>query len=167
MQHEGELRSDIDHLIDILRSNPQTKFTVTKLHALTGFPISFLKKWIEVLEEQGHVRFFYNISDEEFSWDAKTRIEKEKKASEISAPKKIAAYKQPVLLREYTENELNLLLEDINSAISQTKKLRARIETLKKSRNSDLAAIGISEHKLEEKRKLLTHLAEQAKKLKS
>ena len=162
MQHERELRSDIDHLMDILRANPKTRFTITKLESLTGLPESFLKKWVDVLEERGHIRFFYNISDEQFSWISENvpRIEE--------APSKIEAVgengKTPGMkLRTYCKGEENALIEDMKNTVASAKILRARICTLKKAGSPNLAAIRIAQHRLDEKKKEISHLLEQAK----
>lgn len=163
MQHEGELRSDMDYLIEILRSNPKTKFTLSKLQTLTGFPSTFLKKWINVLEEQGHIRFFYNISDEEFTWVSNNSDK------QVYNDKEIANYvhKQThkVSRKTYTKKETTQLLGDIKVFMQETKTISARIEKLKKSRNVDLAAVQIAKHNLAQKKEELSHLLEQIKKI--
>lgn len=163
MQHEGELRSDIDCLMDVLRANAGTRFTLKRLHAITGLGIPFLKKWIEVLEEQGKVRFFYNMTNEEFAWEPQT-------TEDVSGYRKIVRIETqtPVVSRKefkgYSKGELRILLEDIGTAVSDAKKLDEKISLLKKSRNVDLAALGIARHKLAQKNLELSHLREQAKK---
>ena len=161
MQHERELRSDIDHMMDVLRANPQTRFTITKLQALTGLPQSFLKKWIDVLEEQGQIRFFYNISDDQFSWIGKdTAPEQTKIEVHEQEPQKS-------IFRTYSRDEITILLEDVKDTISSAKSINSRIELLKKSKSSDLAALGIAKHNLEEKKKKISHLLSEAKRLKN
>jgi len=164
MKHEREMRSDIDYLIDILRSNPQKKFTVARVRELTGLPISFLRKWVDVLGEQGHIRFFYGISDEEFVWNSNNKLAQEQTYSQIDNPKTLVPARIAVKLKEYEKESLGSLLEDIDILLEQTKKLSSRISVLKKSRNSDLTATGIAQHKLEEKKLELVHLISQAKK---
>ena len=184
MQHEGELRSDLDFLMDILRSNPATRFTISKLHVHTGLPVPFVKKWVGVLAERGHLRFFYNIPDHEFSWAREGVPCNGNGGHEYSAPVEAAPAHFGQLpqifhpravqnisgpgaqnLRQYSRGEIGVLLEDIKKALGAAKRMDARVCALKKSHMTDLAALGIARHDLRQKKRELAHLLSEAKRL--
>ncbi|MFH0927723.1 MAG: hypothetical protein V1822_04040 [Candidatus Micrarchaeota archaeon] len=168
MQHEGELRSDIDYVIDVLRSNPTTKFTVAKLRSCTGLPIAFLKKWLGVLEEEGHIRFFYNIPEDEFCWvlgSNSAHIGRNIGSASKAKPGPVHGG-DGKKFRQYDAGQMQALLSDIGGAIEEAKKLDGRVSAIKKSRVVDLAALGIARHGLAEKNKELAHLLSEAKRLK-
>ena len=165
MQHEGELRSDIDYLIDILRANPKTKFTISKLQSLTGHSNLFLKKWINVLEEQGHIRFFYNISNEEFAWISNETHEhlRHRENTVINS----ARIPKTNGRQEYSQDEMRILLEDVKKSFASAKEVHKKFSKLKNSKFTDLAALGLAQHTLEEKKNELLHLLSEAKRLKN
>ena len=68
MESQEFIQSELDGVIKVLRSSPNTKFSLESLVKTTGMSASFLKKWAHVLEDKGHVKIFYSISGEEFAW---------------------------------------------------------------------------------------------------
>ncbi|MFA5108627.1 MAG: hypothetical protein WC492_03800 [Candidatus Micrarchaeia archaeon] len=75
MESQEFIQSELDSVINILRSNPHVRFSLDGLAKTSGMRPDFLKKWVRVLEDKGHVKIFYSISGEEFAWIGNGKIE--------------------------------------------------------------------------------------------
>ena len=160
---QTELSSQVDDIIDVLRSNQGRNLGFEQLHSITGTPIPILRKWINVLEEHGLVRICYNFSNEEFTWVGNGRIGK--KAEDEPPLQKISKIKAAKERAEYSQSEISLLLEDIKAAKSGIDALKERKNLYESRKSADNATMSILGLKLEDKKKRLAYLLLQARKL--
>ncbi len=182
MQFEGEVRSGMDCVIELLRSNPKTKFTIAKVRARTGLPNSFLKKWIDLLEKHGFVHFFYNIKHDEFIWveqkrevkqvqtnnatnNITRRYNRNEKSIYSSTEKTVISTSDLTQYKQYSlqPDKIKELMNDINETVADTQILARRINSIKSAKIIDFTTLGITRHNLEIKNRRLANLLSQAK----
>ncbi len=63
-----DIRNEVDHLIDLLRTEPVHPYRLSKLASEAHLSVPQARKWIHILEARGQVKVRYNLSDDEILW---------------------------------------------------------------------------------------------------
>jgi hypothetical protein len=113
-------KTDVDILINLLRSNPHKEFSYPQLVILTGMSLDSLKKWIEILENRGDVQIIYRISEDVIRWIGLQLAEKRVG---------IDTRQQTKLNRQQLSDQLT----DIMTSIREAKKRVQMLDKLKRN----------------------------------
>ncbi|MFH1307101.1 MAG: hypothetical protein ABIH83_05625 [Candidatus Micrarchaeota archaeon] len=157
MEKMEELSSEVDYVIRILRANPNKNFNFKNLHNLTGMPVVLLRKWIELLEENGQVKISYNLSNEEVSWVGESR--------ERAAPPQIPEPNGSISKKTYDYANIPLLIEEIKTKKTLIERAEKRKMLFEEKNSADNATIRILELRIKEQKKDLFYLLNEARKL--
>ncbi|PIT84449.1 hypothetical protein COU37_03595 [Candidatus Micrarchaeota archaeon CG10_big_fil_rev_8_21_14_0_10_45_29] len=163
---QPELSSEVDGIINLLRSNPDKKFALQKLSLLTGLRPLFLKKWISVLEDMGMVKVAYSMSDEQVYWansSATVDSEKVQISRKRAGTSPLRAGRKT--LKRYCKQDIGGLLADISEKREQIIKLERRQELLVGRKVADGTMQSMLNLQIARKKGELAHLLAEAKKI--